>query len=94
MLASCTHTRAGEPGTIRGDVDLARGVVVSEESARKDGHDVLVVVDARHRDWARVDVVGPLLVAYARYAVADELGGDAGDVGVKEDGVEKSDRTA
>lgn len=45
------RTWACKPGTRLLDVNLAGGVMVSEESPWEDWNDILLVVDTRHGDW-------------------------------------------
>lgn len=75
-------------------MDLARGVVETQEAPREDGNEVLHVVDVRHRDWQRVDVVREDLVCNARLAVPNETYRLGRQLQVQEDGVDEADRSA
>jgi len=107
--AGVVLTRAAEPVAVFVDVDLARGVVVAQESSGNDWNDILpvitleatkraesvyaLVVDVSKREVS-IDVVGEGLVTDAWHAVGDDFERDTRDVEREVDTVKESECTS
>ena len=89
-----TPTRARLPRPRLVNVHLSGRVMVPERALRQNRHDVLLVVDMRHRDRLRIDEVCECLVSGPLQPVSYEPSGNARKLQVQKHRVEKGQRRA
>ena len=85
------RTWTSQPYTRVLDVDLARGMVKSEEFTRQDRYNIFLVVDVGHLNRLCVDIIGPILISHAWQSIAYKASRDARNVQVNKNRVNKRD---